>query len=132
MLGALDQIFAKYDYAPPRGCPQVINRTIKQVLENLSKDVPSLAETIDVIETKSGETMKRVPRYKAISNHSGRRSCATNMLDKGFSLKQIAARTGHKSLATLECYLRKTTDKYADEVARIQMEREKQGELLLF
>ena len=42
---------------------------------------------------------------KGASSHSFRRSMATNLLNKGFSLREIMHITGHKNIATLQEYL---------------------------
>ena len=42
---------------------------------------------------------------KGASTHSFRRSGATNLLNNGFTLKQIMDITGHKNIATLQEYL---------------------------
>lgn len=46
---------------------------------------------------------------KGASTHSFRRSMATNLLNSGFTLKEIMDVTGHKNIATLQEYL--DTDK---------------------
>ena len=46
---------------------------------------------------------------KGASTHSFRRSMATNLLNSGFTLKEIMDITGHKNIATLQEYL--DTDK---------------------
>ena len=42
---------------------------------------------------------------KGASSHSFRRSMATNLLNKGFTLREIMTITGHKNIATLQEYL---------------------------
>ena len=42
---------------------------------------------------------------KGASSHSFRRSMATNLLNKGFTLREIMLITGHKNIATLQEYL---------------------------
>ena len=42
---------------------------------------------------------------KGASSHSFRRSMATNLLNKGFTLREIMLITGHKNISTLQEYL---------------------------
>ena len=54
-----------------------------------------------------GYELKKMPKYKAVSSHIGRRSYATNYngLIDGELLRQ---QTGHKSLAQFQQYVGKT------------------------
>jgi integrase len=145
LVGALGEIFQRYDYQPPRVCEQVLNRVIKDILEQLSESVPSLKESVKVTNKKSigitSEAEKEaeisVPRWKAISCHSGRRSAITNMLDSGrYSREQIMALSGHRSMTTFELYLSKSRSELSKETADIQVkaaaEAAKAGKPFLF
>ena len=145
LVGALGEIFQRYDFQPPKVCEQVLNRTIKDILEQLSESVPSLKESVKVTNKKSiGTTSEAekeaeisVPRWKAISCHSGRRSAITNMLDSGrYSREQIMAISGHKSMTTFELYLSKSRSELSKETADIQVkaaaEAAKAGRPFLF
>jgi integrase/recombinase XerD len=47
--------------------------------------------------------------HEGVANHSPRRSCCTHLDELGWSLAKIAKISGHKSLASLERYIDRTT-----------------------
>jgi integrase/recombinase XerD len=47
--------------------------------------------------------------HEGVANHSPRRSCCTHLDEEGWSLAKIAKVSGHKSLASLERYIDRTT-----------------------
>ena len=62
---------------------------------------------------------------KGASTHSFRRSTATNLMNSGFTLKEIMDVTGHKNIATLQEYLdtdKSTTHKkYKNLISRVKL-----------
>ena len=62
---------------------------------------------------------------KGASSHSFRRSMATNLLNKGFSLREIMHITGHKNIATLQEYLdtdkKITHQKYKIQIGEVKL-----------
>ena len=140
LIGLLDEVFAKYDYQPPQVLPQVLNRNIKSILHELSETIPSLQEQYEVIIPKHGKVKaekKRVAKWESVSNHTGRRSMVTNMINsKAYSNLEIMSRSGHKTMQAFEAYKQTTLDEVSNSVAEIQRKRESEakakGEKLLY
>lgn len=60
-----------------------------------------------VIEEKVNGVIKeyRLPKYKMISSHTGRRSFVTNNVLRGINITEIKKGSGHKSLRSFEGYI---------------------------
>ncbi len=144
LVGMLGRIFDKYDKMPTVR-PIRENEAIKDIMKELSQSIPTLAEHITVTNRKrkgqrsedGKEAEISVPRWQAISNHSGRRTLITNALDSGrYTMPQIMAMSGHKSISSFEAYISKSRSQLAKENANIQAqaaaEAAKQGKLFMF
>lgn len=85
----------------------------KAIYNKLIKEVCRIADIREIVETKlkNKETkryeLKRVPKYKAVSTHIGRRSFATNYYGKINTALLISA-TGHASEEQFLRYVGKT------------------------
>ena len=140
LIGLLDEVFAKYNYQVPKVIPQVVNRNLKSILSELSETVPSLREQYEVTIPKHGKdkaTKKTVAKWESVSNHTGRRSMVTNMINsKAYSTQEIMSRSGHKTLQAFEQYKQTALDEVSNTVAEIQRKREAEakarGEKLLY
>ena len=140
LIGLLDEVFAKYNYQPPKVWPQLVNRNIKNILHELSETIPSLQEQYEVLvpkheKAKAGK--KRVAKWECVSNHSARRSAITNMINsKAYSIAEIMNRSGHETAQAFELYDNTTVKQRSDSVAEIQRKREieakSKGEKLLY
>lgn len=134
--GLLHQIFKKYDYNVPGLYEQAINKGIKIILKSLSESVPTLQNHADIRVKKGGKQTESKAKWERISNHTGRRSMCTNMRESGYSLEEVMSRSGHRNLATLDKYLKKTINEHSANVAKKQREAEKaaeaDGKLLLY
>lgn len=129
----LETLLEKYNYAAPKLNEQVMNRYIKDVCEELSETVSSLATKMRTLLTKTerkgvaagkmefeydGEGFVVKPRWQLISCHTARRTCITNMYLSGkFSTRQIMSVSGHKKEDTFLKYVRLSLDERADDVA---------------
>lgn len=133
----LECLLKKYDYDVPNIWGQSLNRTIKQICQELSEKVPSLAKkertkltlterNADAKAKKKGTSLFEYDaqgyplkaRYDLVSSHTARRSCITNMYLSGkFTTTQMMSISGHKSEATFYDYIKLSLDEFADNVA---------------
>lgn len=125
-------IVNKYDGYLPKVADQVVNRYIKEILEILSEDVPSLKEYFSTIltmeerkaesdgkieyERESGKVIK--PKYELVSSHTARRSCLTNLYKTHeFTDEQLMSVSGHKDKQTFYIYILVSGEEIAEEMA---------------
>lgn len=134
----LKSICEKYNYNLPVVVDVIITRYIKEILKDLSANVPSLT-----IEIPTKLTMKQkqlvekgelavsyngkgeiiVPRYNCVTTHTTRRSGITNMyLSHKFTILQMMHVSGHKNQKTFMDYIKLSSDEIADEIAAIANE----------
>ena len=88
-------ICEKYGYNIPKANEQVLNRYIKDILKDLSEQLPSLKEKVPTkLTMKQKEALRKekkepetdlngnviVPRYECVTSHTARRTGITNML----------------------------------------------------
>ena len=133
-----DNVYAiakKYNYNFPRLSPSVINRYIKDILEELSATLPSLRQTLRTAitlkeqqaEARGTMRFKRddkgyviKPRYAMVSTHTARRSCITNLyLSNRFTIPQLMSISGHKSEKAFNEYICCSSEEIADLIAEI-------------
>ncbi len=95
-------ILKKYPNGLPHLSEQKINRYIK--------DIGQMAEINDKIEVKESRggkvEIKYFKKYELIGTHTARRTGATLMYLAGIPIYDIMRVTGHKSVNTLEKYIR--------------------------
>lgn len=86
----------------PKMVDVVFNRTIKVVCQRARVN-----GKVEVRESK-GETYQHtlVPKWKMVSSHTCRRTCCTLLAQQGIPLNLIMQVSGHKSLSSLQKYLR--------------------------
>lgn len=105
----LDNILRKYDYNIPYIYEQKINRTIKQI--------GRMAGINSIIEIKSIKGAKiqidRLPKYKLITTHTGRRTGATLLYLTGAGILDIMKITGHKSEKSFLKYIKMSEEEAA-------------------
>jgi len=90
----------------PKGLPHLSDQKINKYI----KDIGKMAKIDDVIEVKGsrgGEVIKEYyKKYQLICTHTARRTGATLMYLDGIAIYDIMKVTGHKSVTTLEKYIR--------------------------
>ena len=88
----------------PKMVDAVFNRTIKVVCMRAGITTP-----IEVRRSK-GEKYEHetVPKWKMVSSHTCRRTMCTLLDQEGVPMREIMTISGHKSLASLQKYLRKS------------------------
>lgn len=129
------KIAEKYDYKFPRISEVIINRYIKDIVQELSASVPSLATNmrtaldnkeqkleaqgkVEYVRDEKGYVIK--PRYELITTHTARRSCITNLYLKNiFTTAQLMSISGHKSESAFYEYICCSSDEIADRIAEI-------------
>lgn len=136
------EIIKKYDYNIPEISDVIINREIKLICKELSKNVPSLLKKEKTILTmkekdkeskrkivyekdKNGNILKR--KYDLVCTHTARRSAITNLYLSGlFDTFQLMSISGHKTEKAFKEYICLSSDEIADEIARKLREQENQ------
>jgi len=91
----------KYEYNLPTMADQPFNRSIKKVAEIVFPH----ATFIQVYSGGGIERSKRVPKYKYISSHTGRKTLASNRYLEGWSLRKIKNILGHSNEKQTEEYM---------------------------
>lgn len=90
----------------PKGLPHLSDQKINKYI----KDIGKMAKIDDVIEVKGsrgGQVIKEYyKKYQLICTHTARRTGATLMYLDGIAIYDIMKVTGHKSVTTLEKYIR--------------------------
>lgn len=90
----------------PDGMPRLSEVWINKYVKIIGK-LAGLNEMIEVNESRGGEIIKLYyPKYKMICTHTARRTGATLMYLAGIPIYDIMKVTGHRSVATLEKYIR--------------------------
>lgn len=98
----LRAILEKY----PEGIPHISEQWLNKYIKILGK-LAGIDEMIEINESRGGEVVTQYyPKYKLICTHTARRTGATLMYLAGIPIYDIMKVTGHKSVATLEKYIR--------------------------
>lgn len=104
VLKSVDRILQKYNGNFPKAYS---NQAMNRYLKDLGKLADSLKGIAAKGMTKGGEMQKTTyQKWELLTTHTARRSFATNCYLKKIPLPSIAKVTGHKSLASLERYIR--------------------------
>jgi site-specific recombinase XerD len=89
--------------------PKMVNeQTMNEEIKEIGKLVPGLNRSIQIKYTKGGiEIKETLKRYQLLVLHCARRTLATKLvMELGIDLKTVCLITGHKSIVTLEIYLK--------------------------
>lgn len=154
--GNLQKLIEKYHYDIPHISDVIINRYIKNILMDLSENVPSLRTPVRTILTlkekraieasqKDEDVSKRIEvetdsegnvvkrKYSLISTHSARRSGITNLYKSHlFNTRQLMSISGHKTESSFYLYISESADELADEIAAIMEKAKKESNEELF
>lgn len=110
------EVFEKYDGILPILPEPTINKEIK----NVCADIKSLQKEIFVNETKGGvQKLTKYKKYDMVTTHTARRSFASNMFRRDFSVHRIMAITGHKKEADFFRYIGVTNDEIAQSFSKM-------------
>ena len=110
-----------------------LNRYIKDILKDLSEQLPSLKDKVPTkLTMKQKEALKKekkepetdlngnviVPRYDCVTSHTARRTGITNMyLSHKYTILQMMHVSGHKTQKTFMDYIKLSSEEIADEIA---------------
>jgi len=98
----LQAILEKY----PDGIPHISEQWINKYIKILGK-MAGIDEMIEIKESRGGKIVTALyPKYNLICSHTARRTGATLMYLAGIPIYDIMKVTGHRSLDTLEKYIR--------------------------
>ena len=127
-------ICEKYNYNIPSVIDVLINRCIKDILEDLSATVPSLSVKVPTkltMKQKNNEasgklTVERnakgevvMPRYNCVTTHAARRTGTNMYLSHKYAIVQMMHVSGHKTQKTFMDYIKLSSDEIADEIDAI-------------
>ncbi|MBK7799208.1 MAG: integrase catalytic domain-containing protein [Saprospiraceae bacterium] len=106
-------ILEKYGFDTPQIADQTNNEYIKQIAKMAGID-----EIVSTSEDRGGTIQTRsVPKYELITNHTGRRTAATQMYLSKIPSIDIMKITGHKTESSFMKYIRITKEETADRMA---------------
>lgn len=99
----------------PSVCDVVFNREIKVVCQRARINAPL------EVRLSKGDTyeLKKVPKWKMVSSHTCRRTCCTLLAQQGVPLDLIMKVSGHKSLASLQKYLRSSLSESTEKLSKL-------------
>jgi site-specific recombinase XerD len=99
------RILDKYDGRFPK---MLNEQTLNEEIKEIGKLVPGLNRSIQIKYTKGGVVIKEtLKRYQLLVLHCARRTLATMLVTElGIDLSTVCLITGHKSIKTLEIYLK--------------------------
>lgn len=90
LMPATQEILEKYDYKLPIISGQRYNDYLKEALE-----IAGLDRMVELSRKRGGEKVfKKLPLYKAVSNHAAVRTFITHRLEDGFTVIQVARMSG--------------------------------------
>ena len=132
-------ICEKYGYNIPKANEQVLNRYIKNILKDLSEQLPSLKEKVPTkLTMKQKEALKKakkepetdlngnvvMPRYECVTSHTARRTGITNMyLSHRYTILQMMHVSGQKTQKTFMDYIKLSSEEIADEIAAMSKKK---------
>lgn len=110
----VDEIWKKYNGELPTG---ISNQKFNVYLKEVARMMPSLCKvenfkTSRIDKRTNQQEVERLPKWKKIGAHTGRRSFATNLYKRKEQILSIMAATGHKSMAAFLQYIRITPEEY--------------------
>ena len=90
----------------PKGLPHLSDQKINMYIKQIGK-MAGIDEVIEIKGSRGGEVIKEYyKKYDLICTHTARRTGATLMYLDGIAIYDIMKVTGHKSVTTLEKYIR--------------------------
>ncbi len=100
------EMLEKYNYQLPKECSQVYNRKIKEICK-----MAEINQDIILTSFRGKERVeKRIPKYEAASSHTARRTFITWLIHENVPLSTVCRLSGHKSIKSLQKYIRSTTE----------------------
>ncbi len=112
----------KYNYTSPAIANQNMNDGIKEVCRIIGLDQKVL-KVEQYMGRKARIEKRYIPKYKAVSSHTCRRSFATNLYRNGYSLAEIMPMTGHSTESQLRDYIGIDGEQNAENLAFRMMQQ---------
>ncbi|MBR2395901.1 MAG: phage integrase SAM-like domain-containing protein [Bacteroidaceae bacterium] len=101
-IAKVREILNKY----PKGLPHLSDQKINKYIKDIGK-MAKIDEVVEVKGSRGGQVIKEYyKKYDLICTHTARRTGATLMYLDGIAIYDIMKVTGHKSVTTLEKYIR--------------------------
>ncbi len=102
------KIIKKYETATGDYFPKAISdQKANDYIKDIAVKIPLLRESVEINCTEGGlRVTKSVPKYELITNHTARRSFATNWALKGIPYHVIMKITGHKTEKSFNRYIK--------------------------
>ena len=100
----------------PKMVDVVFNKTVKVVCMRAKVNTPV------EIRVSRGESYEHqtVPKWKMVSSHTCRRTCCTLLAQQNVPLNLIMQVSGHKSLTSLQKYLRQSLSDATEELSKLE------------
>jgi integrase len=106
------EIWRRYQGRLPKITPQPLNRAIKRAAQ-----AAGLASPWQIVRYRGTERLVEVvPKYAALTTHSGRHTFITLMEQRGVPLTDIQRIVGHRKVQTTARYTRSTRERRAGHV----------------
>lgn len=111
----VQEILEKYKGVLPKSLTnQKANEYLKEIGQMAGIDTP----TKEITHAKDIREETILPKYSLITTHTARRSLATNLVNRGYSLHEIKLLTGHATEKQLEQYLKTSSQENAFKVSK--------------
>ena len=109
------EIMAKYKDRYPNSLPPAIaNQKMNAYLKDISKQVDSLKNGVEVEGIKGGLKVNGIKqKWELVTTHTARRSFATNVYKSGFPAISLMKITGHKTEKAFLLYIKVTPEENA-------------------
>lgn len=103
------EVLERYDWSAPHVGYNQFCKDIKEVCRRAG-----ITESVKVTRSRGAAKVEEVhPKWELVSSHTARRTGATLLAQTGISLKSLMLITGHRTLTSLEKYLRLTSEENA-------------------
>ncbi|MBR9777042.1 MAG: site-specific integrase [Cytophagales bacterium] len=112
------EIMAKYKDRYPNSLPPAIaNQKMNAYLKDISKQVDSLKNGVEVEGIKGGLKVNGIKqKWELVTTHTARRSFATNVYKSGFPSISLMKITGHKTEKAFLLYIKVTHEENAKQL----------------
>ncbi len=111
----IKSIMKRYTDYPNSLPPGISNVKFNRYIKLVGALIPSLQKTIQVSITRGGKVItETIPKFKAITIHTARRSFISNLYLEGMDSLQISKMTGHRNFKSFMLYIKVTMEENAE------------------
>lgn len=94
----LEKLLQKYTLPSGKYFPGIYDQDVNDEIKEIGKNVEILQKTVLINSTENGvRVSKNIPKWQLLTNHTVRRSFATNKVFEGYPYAAIMLITGHKT-----------------------------------